>query len=180
MRNPFLIGEQIYLRTIEPNDLNEEYISWFNDPEVCRFNDHHRFPMYREKLEDYYDSVIKSNSAIVLAIITQGTDEHIGNVSLQGIDLVNRSAEFALIIGNKFWWGKGVGREVGRLMLQHGFENLHLHRIYCGTASDNEGMKKLALALGFIEEGKAREALFKNGEYRNLLTYSILEHEFSF
>lgn len=178
MRNPFLIGEKIYLRTIEITDLNENYISWFNNPEVCRFNDHHRFPMYQNKLEEYYNSVIKTNSAVGLAIVSKDTDEHIGNVSLQSLDLINRSAELALVIGSSDWWGQGVGKEVCGLMLDHGFNSLQLNRIYCGTAENNVGMNKLALAIGMKQEGVSREALFKDGSFKNLINYSILSHEY--
>lgn len=178
MKNPFLIGVQIYLRSIEESDITEAYQSWFNNPDVCRFNDHHRFPLYREQMRAYYETVIKSRSNLILAIIDIASDRHIGNVALESIDLVNRSAEFAIIVGDKEAWGKGIGEEAGRLLIRHGFNELNLHRIACGTSRENVGMQKLATKLGFQEEGTQREAMFKHGVYQDLIQYGLLSYEF--
>ena len=174
MYNPFLIGEQIYLRSIEAPDITPTYQGWFNDGEVCKFNDHHRFPMHPEQMREYYEQVIQSKQNLVLAIIAKEGDAHIGNISLQSIDIINRSAEFAIIVGNKEWWGKGVAREAGKLILDHGITQLNLHRIYCGTSAANAAMQELALALGFQEEGRSRDALFKDGRYHDTILYGLL------
>jgi len=178
MRKPFLIGDKIYLREIEKSDLNENYQQWFNDEEVCRFNDHHRFPNYRQDMEEYYGDVIKSKNNLILAIIDKKTDKHIGNVSLQNIDYVNRSAEIAIIIGDKNYWSKGVGGEAANLIISHGFKSLNLNRIYCGTSETNMGMQKLALKAGFKKEGISRAAIYKDGKYRNVINYGLLGDDY--
>lgn len=178
MKDPFLIGEKIYLRAIAEADLNEKYREWFNDEEICRYNSHHRFPNYDADMREYYESTIKSRKNLILAICDKETDTHIGNVALENIDPVDRSAEFAILIGDKAWWGKGIGKGVARLMLEHGFEQLGLERIYCGTAEDNIGMQKIAVATGFKEEGRARKAIFKNGSFKDVINYGLLKDEY--
>ncbi len=178
MKDPFLIGEKIYLRAVMESDLNATYREWFNDEEICRYNSHHRFPNYDENMREYYESTIKSQRNLILAICDKETDTHVGNVALENIDPVDRSAEFAILIGDKTWWGKGIGKEVVHLMLKHGFEQLGLERIYCGTAEDNIGMQKIALSSGFKEEGRARKALFKNGSFKDVINYGLLKDEY--
>jgi RimJ/RimL family protein N-acetyltransferase len=178
MHNPFLTGTGVYLRTIEESDLNANYREWFNDEDVCRYNSHHRFPQYDQDMRTYYDDVIKSRTNLVLAICDKATDAHVGNIALENIDMVNSSAEFAILIGDKTHWGKGVGSEAASLLLTHGFNELPLHRIYCGTSEDNEGMQRLARSLGFVEEGRARDAIFKNGSHKDVIYYSVLRDEF--
>ncbi len=179
MKNAFLVGIKIYLRPIVESDLNETYRDWFNDEEVCRFNSHHRFPNYDENMRDYYERVIKSHENLVLAICDATTDVHIGNIALQGIDALNQSAEFAILIGNKTQWGKGIGKDAATLVLGHAFKSLNLHRIYCGTSEDNIGMQKLALSLGFKEEGRARDGMFKSGSFKDVIYYSLLRDEYT-
>lgn len=178
MNKPFIIGEKIYLRPLEPKDLNGAYQQWFNDAEVCEFNSHHRFPNYHENMKEYYKNVVRQKSVLVLAIMDKKTDLHIGNVTLQNINSTDQSAEFAIIIGDKKSWGKGIGRDAGALIIQHGFQTLNLHRIYCGTSGENIGMQKLARALGFKKEGIAREALFKDGVYRDIIQYGLLKDDY--
>ena len=178
MRKPFLTGEKVYLRAITKEDLNANYREWFNDEEVCRYNSHHRFPNYDENMREYYERVIKSRENLILAICDKKTDAHIGNIALENISAVDRSAEFAIIIGDKKSWGKRIGTDASKRIIAHGFEQLNLHRIYCGTSEDNIGMQKLAAALGFVEEGRAREAMFKNGSFKTIINYGLLRHEF--
>ncbi len=178
MSHSFLVGSSVYLRPIEETDLSVAYRDWFNDPEVCAWNSHHRFPNYDEDMRAYYESTIRSHNNLILAICDKKTDRHIGNASLQGIDHLDRSAEFAILIGEKAFWGKGVGKEVATLIITHGFHQLNLHRIYCGTAENNMGMQQLAISIGFVEEGRSRQALFKDGGFRDIIHYGILEDEF--
>ena len=178
MKQPFLVGEIIYLRTIESSDLNEHYQQWFNDEEVCQFNSHHRFPSYLDNLNEYYTAVIKTKNNLVLAIVDKANDTHLGNIALQNINYIDRSAELAIIIGEKEYWKKGVGVEACRLIIAHGFKALNLHRIYCGTSQANSGMQKLAQKLGFKEEGVQREALYKNGKYEDTVQYGLLAYDY--
>lgn len=178
MKSPFLVGEKVYLRTITEDDLNANYREWFNDEEVCRYNSHHRFPNYDENMRNYYENVIKSRGNLILAICDKVTDKHIGNIALENIDALNQSAEFAIILGNKKYWGKSVGKEASLLILKHGFEQLNLNRIYCGTSSTNTPMQRLAVALGMKEEGRRREAMYKTGAFADIVEYSILRKDF--
>ena len=173
----FLTGKRIYLRGLERSDVSGNYGRWFNDPEVCRFNAHHRFPYGQEELLEYVDGLSNARDRLVLAIIEDNDDRHIGNISLQAIDSVERSAEFAIIIGEKAAWGKGYSKEAARLIINHGFGALNLHRIYCGTSAENIPMQKLALSMGFLQEGRRREALYKNFRYEDILEYGLLRTE---
>lgn len=177
MSNHFLTGNEIYLRGLNLEDLEGNYIKWLNDAEVCNYNSHHVFPYYRENAEIYIKNASNSQNTLVLAIVLIENDLHIGNISLQNIDYINRSAEIAILIGEKDCWGKGYSKEAANLIIKHGFMELNLQRIYCGTSSDNISMQKLALSLGMIEEGRRRQAFFKHNQYVNIIEYGLLKHE---
>jgi RimJ/RimL family protein N-acetyltransferase len=178
MTSPFLAGTGLYLRGLEETDAAGSYPTWFNDTEVCRGNSHHVFPYSREQALDYIRSTRGNHSALVLAIVLPDRDRHIGNITLQSIHPINRSAEFAILIGDKAAWGKGHAAEAAKLLCRHGFETLNLHRIYCGTLADNQGMIRLAQTLGMKEEGRRREAIFKNGRYTDIIEFGMLSTEF--
>lgn len=179
MHNIFLQGESIYLRPLEEEDLTMEYVSWLNDTAVCEFNSHAVFPYTKEKMDAYYDYLQKTQSTnIVLAIIDKNNLTHIGNISLQNIDWINRSAEYAILLGNKSYWGIGVASEASILICDYGFTRLNLHRIYCGTSSKNIGMQKLANKMHMSQEGIRKQAIFKNGEYIDIVEYGVLKNDF--
>ncbi|MFH0969688.1 MAG: GNAT family protein [Patescibacteria group bacterium] len=178
LNKSFLEGKKIYLRPLTANDINDNYISWLNDSEVCKYNSHHAFPYNKHKAEEYLKNISLSKEILVLAIITKRSEKHIGNISLQQIDLLNSSAEFAILLGDKNYWGKGIAKEASVLIVNHGFKELNLHRIYCGTSSENIAMQKLAEFLGMSEEGRRKEAQFKNGRYNDILEFGILKKDF--
>ncbi|MCC6274395.1 MAG: GNAT family N-acetyltransferase [Leptospiraceae bacterium] len=173
----FLNGKTIYLRALCVDDISGNYRYWLNDEEVVHFNSHGRFPQTQDKLKDYVQSVHRSDNNLVLAVIDSKSEKHIGNISLQKIQWVDRNAEIAFLLGEKDFHGKGVMFEAGSLLIRHGFNILNLHRIYCGTSSENIGMQKLAAKLGMIQEGVRKEALFKNGKYLDLIEYGILRKQ---
>lgn len=175
--HPFLVGERILLRALTEEDCSGRYPSWFNDQEVCRYNSHFLFPYRQEDSIRYVRGITDSTTDLVLAIAQKKENRHIGNVSLQNIDVVNQTAEFSILIGEKDCWGKGYSREAGRLILDHGFRLLNLNRIYCGTPEDNIPMKKLALSLGMKEEGRRRQALFKEGRTLDIVEFGILRED---
>lgn len=178
MKIPFLTTKRIYLRALVEDDLRGNYIKWFNDAEVCRYNSHHFFPYSQEHGRKYIQDVDSSQDNLVLAIVTKKNNVHIGNISLLKINYIDRSAEYAILVGEKSFWGKGYAKEASDLIVKHGFVELNLNRIYCGTSEDNVGMIKLAKALGMKNEGVRRRAIYKNGSYHNIIEFGLLRSEY--
>lgn len=174
----FLSGEHVYLRPLTEGDVSGPYLKWFNDPEVSAANGHHYRPFTKDAALAYVRGQADNAGEIVLAIAARDDDRHIGNVTLKRIDAIAKSAEFAIVIGDKTAWGKGYGKEVGRLLLDHAFHELNLERVHCGTYETNIGMQKLAAFLGMKEEGRRRKAAFKGNRYLDILEYGVLREEY--
>ena len=178
MANAFLQGEHVYLRALVPDDVHGPYLEWFNDPEVCAANGHHYFPFTEQEARDYVEQAARGHGELILAIAQVPDHRHVGNVALKRIDPISRSAEFTIVIGDKRAWGKGYGKEVGKLMLDHAFGELNLERVYCGTFETNTAMQKLAAYLGMKEEGRRRRAAFKDNRFLDVIEYGVLRGEY--
>ena len=178
MNAVFLQGEKCDLRLLTPEDASERYLQWFHDEETCRYNAHHQFPMTEAALRGYLDRLASSKTELILAISEKGSGRHVGNVALQSIDWVARTAELAIIVGEKDCRGKGIGREACRLIVRHGFGALGLNRIWLGTMAPNVGMQRVAEELGFKREGVLRQANFHGGAFVDGYLYGLLASEF--
>lgn len=170
------LNKDYFVRPFAESDLDGAYPSWFEDQDVCRYNSHGKFFKTKSHFKEYLNELTRKDG--VVWAICHIEDGHIGNVSLQEISLINRTAEFAILLGGKRHWGKGVGMLVGQKLLGHGFNKLNLERIHCGTAATNEGMKRLAVALGMTLEGTRRSHYFLEGSRVDMLEYGILRREF--
>ena len=166
-------SENIYLRPLELSDAEGNYPNWFNDKEVCKYNSHGDKKYTKEMAIEYIQSTLDSLTCKVFAICDKKTDTHIGNIALQSISVKNQSAEFAIIIGEKEFWGKGYSKEAGEILIEYGFSTLNLNKIYCGTSEENIAMQKLALSLK-MRQIPSRLKMTKNDKVFNILSYEII------
>jgi len=178
MKNCFIKGNKISLRPLTLDDIDGGYQSWLNDSEVCSANNYHRFPYTREMLESFILGLSNDRSTMLLAIECNEKSIHIGNIGLSSIDLVNRTGEYGVLIGNKDYWNKGVALEASMLIIKHAFNELNLNRIWCGTLESNIGMRKLAEKIGMKPEGVRKEAIFKSGRYQDVHNFGLLKTDF--
>ena len=178
IKNAFAVGPHVYLRALEREDLNERYLGWLNDPQVTRYMETGTFPSTRQDLEDFYQSASNSKNQVVLAVADSRTDLHIGNVKLGPIHWIHRRATFGILIGDKKYWGKGVGQEATRLTVEYGFNRLNLHRIDLGVFAEHESGVHCYEKVGFKVEGRFRQDLFVDGEYKDRLWMALLRSEY--
>lgn len=174
MKSPVIVGEKIYLRALEIEDVNGFY-HWLNDQEVSRYTSHGVFPVTREDEEKWLSDVTKNKNTIVLAIIDKKTDIHIGNCAIQKINWIARHGEFAIIIGEKKFWGKGIGTEVAKLLIGHAFKSLNLNKVWLGVNAQNKGAVRSFEKAGFVREGVLRQEIYRNGRYYDVVRMSILK-----
>lgn len=172
----FIKSDRLGLRLLEEEDA-EEYFNWFNDEEICQFNSHHRFPETAESERAYIQNVRKDPSTIVFAVIELETGEHIGNVALQSINYIDRKAEISNMFGRKEFWGRGYATEAYRLLIQYAFSTLNLHRSGAGLMEGGIGAQKTMEHLGFREEGRRRDAIYKSGSYHDVIEYGLINGE---
>lgn len=170
------LNAEYFVRGLRESDVEGPYPDWFEDQAVCSFNSHGKFVRTKEYFRQFVRRV--DGEGMVVWAICHSEDGHIGNVALQNLSFVNRNAEFAIILGDRRHWGKNVGFLAGKLLLEHGFMKLNLHRIYCGTAATNSGMRALALKLGMQEEGLRRQHLFLDGGWIDAVELGILKTDF--
>jgi RimJ/RimL family protein N-acetyltransferase len=168
-----LESNRLYLRPLKNEDANGVYPTWLNDKEVCKYNSHGD-TYYTKKMALNYINMVNNNpKCIVFAIIDKKSDKHIGNISLQQINTKNKTAEFAILMGEKQFWNKGLATEAGKLLIKYGLNQLKLHKIYCGTSEANLPMQKLASNLGMKKTGTSKKALEKNNQLFDIYNYSL-------
>lgn len=161
------------LREIERDDIIE-INRWRNDPEIISYLGAPFRYINREVDEKWFDGYMTSRNNSVRCVITDETNSCLGLVSLTNINYLNRTAEFHIQIGDNTHYGKGMGTFAVMEMLNHAFNNLNLHRVELGVLADNYRAIHLYEKCGFMKEGCKHSAIYKNGEYKDLLMYAIL------
>ena len=101
----------------------------------------------------------------------------IGWVDLKNIDQTNKNAELGIAIGDKRYWGKGYGISALKAMLEVGFTELGLEKIWLRVDCDNTNAIRCYEKCGFVKEGIMRKDKLRNGEFINRYRFSILREE---
>jgi len=175
MDYPFLLGDRLYLRPLDVEDM-ERCLRWINDPEISR-NLGHRFPVGRAGERAWLEGHYKDQREVPLAIVLKDGDRHIGNCGLHEIDLANRKAVFGLLIGERDAWGHGYGPEAARLLLGYGFADLGLHRVSLQVFAFNEPAQRVYEKVGFVREGCFRDAYYRGGAFHDAIIMALLDEE---
>jgi diamine N-acetyltransferase len=172
-------GERVRLRAIEREDI-VRFVEWLNDPEVTE-GLLIRLPLSSWDETRWFENLanqpVEERPLALEARLPGKLWTHIGNAGLQQIDWSNRSAEFGIFIGEKTFWNNGYGSEATRLILKHGFETLNLNRIYLHVFESNPRAIHVYEKIGFVREGKLRQANYRNGRYGDELIMSMLRSE---
>lgn len=177
MSSVFITGRQTYLRGLTRIDLPTLLI-WNSDREVTHYLYRGFFPTHLETLERAYETMIHSNTEQEVAICAREGEILIGVGGLHNINVVARSAELRIFIGEKRWWGHGYGTEASQLLLAWAFEILNLHKVWLGVNADQANAVRVYEKVGFMREGVLRDEIWRNGRYYDALRMSLLASEY--
>ena len=110
-------------------------------------------------------------------IVLKQNHSFIGHCGFFDIDKSNCCAEISYCLKNGLW-GQGIITEALDAMFQFGFEDYGFNRIAAKVMKGNIGSIRVLQKLGFVQEGLLRESLYKNGQYHDLLIFSVLKREY--
>lgn len=79
---------------------------------------------------------------------------------------------------NKSYWRQGIASEAAAALLEWGFHELDLHRIYATCRPENIGSARVMQTIGMVYEGHLREHMRHKGRWMDSYQYSILQDEY--
>jgi len=171
-----LTGSKVVLRRHVPENL-EAFRRWYADPEIARLARYQEAPMRAEEIERFFTARVVGPDALAMAIHERGTDRLVGTCAFSQLDGENGSALYHITIGEKDAWGRGYGTEATRLMLDHAFGVLTLHRVALFVFEFNERAIRTYQRCGFVIEGRSRESIYRDGQWWDELAMSVLESD---
>lgn len=173
--NLFLKSKRVCLRNFQADDIKIK-VQWLNDPEVNRNLILHESIEY-DKTLTWYNNAKSDVSRKDLVIDVEGS-KSIGCVGLRKIDILNKSACFYILIGEKKYWGQGFAKEASLLLFEWAFKRLRLNKIWSNVASYNTASLALLGRIGFIQEGYLREEEILNGKNIDIVRFGLLASDF--
>jgi RimJ/RimL family protein N-acetyltransferase len=176
-RAQFIKGKNVDLVCLTKADA-ESLHRWNNDMEIIFNWGGQPFPADLKATEERLESQHKQKNSLMLGIQLSGKGTLIGIGGLSSIEWPWQRAELTMCIGEKDHQGKGYGKEVTMLVLEHAFTKLNLHSIMLRVISYNERGIKCYEACGFKQAGTRRESRIDGDTFYDVLSMDILADEF--
>ncbi len=157
-----LKGKKCILGDIKEKDLSK-YVGWLRDKEVTRYLSQDNPNLTLKKEKEWYEKTKKAKNEVVFGIyaLDKGKKILVGSASFLKIDNDNRNAEFGIAIGDKDYWGKGIGTETTKLIIDFGFKILGLNSVYLVVNINNKAGQKAYKRAGFKKVGIMREHVYR-------------------
>ncbi len=174
---PTLHAESV---TLSPFTLNDATLvqRYAGDPQVARttLNVPHPYPdgVAEKWIASHLLHYLEKKN--VVFAIRSPSGELYGAINLS-LRLDNQMGELGYWVGFPFW-NKGFCTDAARRLIQFGFEELGLNKIYARHMLGNVGSGRVMQKIGMTMEGIQRQHTIKNGELRDIVEYGILKSEY--
>ncbi|WP_420573091.1 GNAT family N-acetyltransferase [Kordia sp.] len=166
-----LTGEKLYLRALEPEDLDFIY-KIENDESIWEISatqtPYSRF-LIKQYLENAHQDIYEAKQ--LRLVMVNNKKESIGLIDLFNFDPKNKRVGVGLLIAKREHRHKGYGKEALQLVCEYAYKYLHVHQLYANIAEDNLASIQLFESLGFKQIGVKYDWTFVNGEFKNELLY---------
>ena len=169
-----LKGEHIFLRALEPEDL--DFIHQVENDESIWELSNTQTPYSRYLIKQYLDDShldIYEVKQLRLVISDYETNV-IGLIDIFDFDFRNRKAGIGILITNEAKRANGFGSEALSLLIKYCFNQLQLHQVYCNISEGNEASLKLFKSKGFQNIGLKKDWNLVQGSYKNEFLFQLI------
>lgn len=176
MTTPMLRGERVWLRMIEKADILSTDI---DDRELGHYAGF-KWAWAPEMADGWFRELqaeIGAGTTHQFAICRLGSRESIGGCGLRHINTTNGSAEVSIFITSEADWGTGLGTDALNALIDFGFGELRLERIYLEVFDYNPRAVRSYEKAGFTTEVRRRRARFHRGQFHDMIVMAILRDE---
>lgn len=111
-----------------------------------------------------------------LAMLINPSSELSGSCWLDIEDPESKNASIGYFV-DKRHWGNGYATEMIKALVQFGFQNLELHRIYANCDAENSATRRVLEKVGMCQEGLLRQHCLRSYGWADVCMYGILRSE---
>ncbi len=161
-----LQGDTIYLRALEPEDLDFVYAIENDESlwEVSNTQTPYSKFLIRQYLENAHQDIYEAKQ-LRLAICINLHNEAIGLIDLFDFDPKNSRAGIGIVIQNEKLRNNGYGKQALELVIAYAFQQLQLHQLYANISIENKASIALFTTFGFEIIGVKKDWNFTKDSY---------------
>lgn len=166
-----LKGEQIFLRALEPEDLDFLYLLE-NNPDIWEISGT-TTPYSRHILKHYLENAHKDIYEVkqLRLCICNLEGVMIGLIDLFDFDPKNLRVGMGIIVNGEAIRNQGVGTEAVAILCNYVFSVFGLRQVYANVLEGNEASIHLFTKMGFKEVGTKIDWISSGGKFKNEILF---------
>src|SRR5690606_27131199 len=174
-----LKSKNIYLRALEPEDLNFLFESE-NNSDFWELSNV-QTPFSKFALKNYLERSLSEDiyglRELRLVICKTEDDSPIGLIDLFDFDPKNKRAGVGILISDQKNRGSGYGSEALKILIDYAFGIVQLHQLYCNILSDNQNSMSLFMKYNFKQIGVKKDWIFDGINYKDELFFQLINEK---
>ena len=174
--NPPVRGERVYLRALEPTDV-EHVQSWYEHADTARLMGEQPRSLAHRRADADAEVAKAGRDWFAFIICLLADDRSIGRADVFMIDRINGSAGFGIAIGEHELRGAGLGTDAVNAIADFCFGQLRLERLWLVTDAVNARAQHVYSKAGFVREGVLRKAFYQDGAFQDDIMMAMLRSE---
>lgn len=174
MKQSFLMNDRIYLRAVEPEDMDIMY-EMENDPSMWDISSF-TVPYSRFVLRQYIEGSqcdVFADKQLRLMVVRKDDRSILGTIDITDFVPLHSRGEVGVAI-HKDYRRQGYATDALNLLCQYAFDFLSLTQLYAHVAVDNEVCRTLFSSCGFVESGLLKKWVRVGGEYKDAVIFQNL------
>jgi RimJ/RimL family protein N-acetyltransferase len=157
-------GENLYLRKLEIQDMDDEFMSWFEDESLMKYYTNSKNKISKESLIRSLEAGEQNNTSFTFGIFDSISNSCIGTIKLGPINLAHKISDLVVLIGKRNYHGKGLAIEAIKLGNKIAFENFELRKLFGGMYASNIASMKAYLRADWVAEAILKGHYLNNNQ----------------
>ena len=170
-----LLGKNISLRALEPEDINFLFSSENNELfwEISSTQTPYSKHILKKYIENSHQDIYEAKQYRFVICNKQNT--LIGMIDLFDFDPQHKRVGLGILLVPEHQ-SKGYGSECLEMIIDYSFKYLNVHQIYANITSENKNSIALFEKFNFKRAGIKKDWIYSNATYKDEILYQLIKN----
>jgi RimJ/RimL family protein N-acetyltransferase len=180
MTMPTLTGQRVTLRGVQPKDEQARLsLGWHAAVERNYGHQVQTRQMTPAEARAWYEQQqARAADPSRRYWVIEAEGHLVGGAGLDSLKRTDRKAHFVIGMFAPSHMRRGLGTQATRLVLDHAFGSMNLHRVDLRVLAFNDGAIASYRKCGFVQEGRERDSCWFHGQWHDDIIMGVLATEF--
>jgi len=170
-------GQRIYLRRLREKDIDDRYLSWFDNVKLMEHYITTKHNFTKEKMVEELNQA-ETTQTYLYGVFTKDTDVCIGNIKIGPINLTHMFSDLVVLIGDTAYHSKGLASEAISVGNTIAFKKFSIRKLFGGMYESNIASIKAYTRADWVIEGKLKGHYLVNEKVEDRILVACFNKEF--